>query len=46
MKDSSGSSKLASTSEGRNVLLKTSQSLNAQLMNNLSDHDLEKYNIT
>ena len=46
IKDSSGSSKLTSTSEGRNVLLKTSQSLYAQLMNNLSDHDLEKYNIT
>ena len=46
IKDSSGSSKLTSTSEGRNVLLKTSQSLNDELMNNLSDHDLEKYNIT
>ena len=42
IKDSSGSSKLTSTSEGRNVLLKTSQSLNDELMNNLSDHDLEK----
>ena len=44
IKDSSGSSKLTSTREGRNVLLKTSQSLNVndELMNNLSDHDLEK----
>ena len=42
IKDSSGSSKLTSTSEGRNVLLKTSQSLNDELMNNLSDHDLAK----
>ena len=42
IKDSSGSSKLTSTSEGRNVLLKTFQSLNDELMNNLSDHDLEK----
>ena len=42
IKDSSGSSKLTSTSEGRNVLLKTSQSLNDELMNNSPDHDLEK----
>ena len=34
IKDSSESSKLANTSEGRNVLLKTSQSLNNELMNN------------
>ena len=32
IKDSSGSSKLTSTSEGRNVLLKTSQSLKGTLM--------------
>ena len=38
----SGSSKLTSTSEGRNALLKTSQSLNDELLNNLSDYDLEK----
>ena len=32
IKDSSGTSKLTSTSEGRNVLLKTSQSLKGTLM--------------
>ena len=42
IKNSSGSSKLTRTSEGINVLLKTSQSLIDELMNNLSDHDLEK----
>ena len=42
VKDSSGSSKLTSTSEGRNVLYKTSKSLNDELMNNLSENDIEK----